>query len=131
MGGVAGVGNKENAQAPTRAGLATVPDSLNEQAVYTDSFVLRRVPVTGTGGVAATVIVTAQRGQVWVSIQPPFTWEAIMEPGKVDELIRVLAQAREAATKMRREWPTTSPRRSLEMGSRCTELAGDGPGGSS
>ena len=54
------------------------------QAVY------HKVSVKGTGGVAATVVVIAQRGQVWVSIQPPFTWEAIMEPGKVDELIHTL-----------------------------------------
>ena len=48
----------------------------------------------------ATVVVTAQRGQVWMSIQPPFTWEAIMEPSKVDELMRALGLAREAAQKM-------------------------------
>ena len=30
-----------------------------------------------------------------MSIVPPFTWEAIMEPGKVDELIQVLGLARE------------------------------------
>jgi hypothetical protein len=34
---------------------------------------------------------------VWLSIVPPFTWEAIMEPGKVDELIHVLGLAREEA----------------------------------
>ena len=60
----------------------------------------RKVSVKGTGGVAATVVVIAQRGQVWVSIQPPFTWEAIMEPGKVDELIKTLGLAREDATRM-------------------------------
>lgn len=32
-----------------------------------------------------------------VVIEPPFTWEAIMELGKVDELIRVLGLAREEA----------------------------------
>jgi hypothetical protein len=30
-----------------------------------------------------------------MSIVPPFTWEAIMEPGKIDELIHVLGLARE------------------------------------
>lgn len=37
-----------------------------------DSEVQRRVSVKGSGGVAATVIVTARRGKVWVSIEPPF-----------------------------------------------------------
>lgn len=77
-------------------------DSPAGQAMYTDSFVRRKVSVKGTGGVAATVVVTAQRGQVWVSIQPPFTWEAIMEPGKVDELMRTLGLAREDAKKQKR-----------------------------
>ncbi len=70
------------------------------QAVYTDSFACRKVSVTGTGGIAATVFVTVQRGQVWMSIHPPFTWEAIMEPRKVDELMRTLALAQEDAKKM-------------------------------
>lgn len=49
---------------------------------------------------AATVVVTAQQGQVWISIQPPFTWDAIMEPQQVDELIRALAAATNIAKKM-------------------------------
>lgn len=57
----------------------------------------RTVSVTGSGGVAATVIVTVQRGTVWLSIQPPFTWEAIMDPDKVDELMETLAQAQDEA----------------------------------
>jgi Na+/proline symporter len=56
--------------------------------------------VKGSGGVDATVIVIAQQGYVWVSIMPPFTWEAIMNPGKVDELIHVLKLARENAVKI-------------------------------
>ena len=102
--------NKESGQVRTPTELVTVRDSSlqqaqiehspNGQAVCTDSFVLHRVSVTGTGGVAATIFVTAQRGQVWMSIQPPFTWEAIMVPGKVDELIRTLGLAREAAKRM-------------------------------
>ena len=68
--------------------------------MYTNSFVRRKVSVKGTGGVAATVVVIAQHGQVWMSIQPLFTWEAIMEAGKVDELMHTLELARENAKKM-------------------------------
>jgi hypothetical protein len=57
----------------------------------------RTVAVKGSGGVSATVVVTVRRRHVWVSIQPPFTWEAILVPEKVDELMRILAQAQEAA----------------------------------
>lgn len=32
-----------------------------------------------------------------MSIVPPFTWEAIIEPGKIDELIHVLGLARQEA----------------------------------
>lgn len=60
----------------------------------------RTVSVGGSGGVTATVIVVAQRGKVWVSITPPFTSAAIMESGKVDEVINTLALAREDAKKM-------------------------------
>jgi len=62
--------------------------------------VRRKVTVKGSGGVVATVVVTTRRGKVWMSIQPLFTWEAIMEPGMVDELIRTLALAAEDAKKM-------------------------------
>lgn len=57
----------------------------------------RRIAVKGSGGVNATVVVTVQRARVWLSIQPPFTWDAIMEPEKVDELIAVLDHAKEDA----------------------------------
>jgi hypothetical protein len=60
----------------------------------------RRVSVKACQGENATVVVTVQQGQVWMSIVPPFTWEAIMEPGKVDELIRTLTSARDEAAKM-------------------------------
>lgn len=70
------------------------------QAEYTDSITHRKVSVKGSGGVTATVIVTTQRGQVWLSIVPPFTWEAFMEPGKVDELIHTLGLAGEEARRM-------------------------------
>lgn len=72
----------------------------NGQAVYTSSIVHRKVSAKGTGGVSATVVITVRQGQVRMSIQPPFTWEAIMEPQKVDELIRTLASAAEGAKKM-------------------------------
>jgi hypothetical protein len=57
----------------------------------------RRVVAKGRQGVVAVVVVTTYREQVWMSIIPPFTWEAIMESNKVDELIQVLEQAREEA----------------------------------
>ncbi|MGH3976304.1 MAG: hypothetical protein ACRDS9_23715 [Pseudonocardiaceae bacterium] len=72
----------------------------NGQAIYTGPDVHRKVSVKGSGGISATVIVIARHGKVWVSIVPPFTWEAIMEPGKVDELMRTLGLAREDAQRM-------------------------------
>jgi hypothetical protein len=51
-------------------------------------------------GVPATVVVTAVQGTVWVSISPPFTWEAIMDPAKVDELVHVLKLAQDEAQQM-------------------------------
>ncbi|MGH3875344.1 MAG: hypothetical protein ACRDSR_28260 [Pseudonocardiaceae bacterium] len=69
------------------------------QSACAGSTMYRRVSVKGSGGVAAAVIVTTYRGQVRISIVPPFTWEAIMEPGKVDELIHTLSLARAAATR--------------------------------
>lgn len=65
-----------------------------------ESTVQRTVSVKGSGGVTATIVVTVRRGNVWVSIEPPFTWSAIMEPGKVAELRRTLAQATEDAQRM-------------------------------
>ena len=59
----------------------------------------RRIAVTGMQGVNATVVVTVVHGTVWLSLSPPFTWEAIMTPGKVDEVIHVLEVARDEATK--------------------------------
>ncbi len=75
-------------------------DIANGQAGYTAAeLVHRKVPVKGSGGVSATVVITVKQGQVWMSIQPPFTWEAIMEPGKIEELIRTLTLAAESAKK--------------------------------
>jgi len=82
--------------------------------------VQRKVTVKGSGGVVATVVVTARRGKVWMSIQPPFTWEAIMEPGMVEELIRTLALAAEDAKKM-------ASGRSGSRGDSCPPTAGARP----
>lgn len=60
----------------------------------------RRVSVKGMQGVDATVVVTVVQGKVWMSISPPLTWEAIMEPGKIDEVMSVLGVARDEAKKM-------------------------------
>lgn len=60
----------------------------------------RKISVIGTGGISATIILTAQQGAVWMSIQPPFTWEAIIEPKKIDELIGTLTQAKEEAKRL-------------------------------
>lgn len=71
----------------------------NGQVAYTGWGVPRRVRVKGMQEVDATVVVTVVHGSVWMSIRPPFIWEAIMDPGKVDEVIRALESARgEAAT---------------------------------
>lgn len=72
----------------------------NDHVQYSGSPVYRKVSVKGSEGVSATVVVKAQRGKVWMSIEPPFTWEAIMEPSKVDEVIRMLRQAAEDAKRM-------------------------------
>ncbi|MGH4007989.1 MAG: hypothetical protein ACRDTH_07490 [Pseudonocardiaceae bacterium] len=60
----------------------------------------RRVHVKGVQGVDAIVVVTVVQDKVWLSISPPFTWEAIMEPGKVDEVISTLERARYEAKKV-------------------------------
>ncbi|HET9255319.1 MAG TPA: hypothetical protein VFO16_08975 [Pseudonocardiaceae bacterium] len=57
----------------------------------------RRVRVKGVGGIDVTVAVTTVRDTVWLSISSPFTWEAIIEPGKVDEVISILELARDEA----------------------------------
>lgn len=59
----------------------------------------RRVSVKGREGVPATVVVTVVQGQVWMSISPPFTWEAIVTPVKIDELMHVLELAKDEAKK--------------------------------
>lgn len=67
--------------------------SVNGHVPHVAFPVPRTVSAKGSGGVSATVIVTVRRGSVWMSIVPPFTWEAILEPGEVDELVRTLTQA--------------------------------------
>lgn len=64
-----------------------------------------RVVVKGREGMTATVVVTTYRGEVWMSIVPPFTWEAIMESGKVDELMHALGLARQEAIRCDRRTP--------------------------
>ena len=59
----------------------------------------RRITVTSTQGVDVMVVVTVVRDSVWMTISPPFTWEAIMTPGTVDEVIHALELARDEATK--------------------------------
>lgn len=59
----------------------------------------RRVAVKGMGNVDAAVVVTVVQGRVLMSISPPFTWEAILDPRNVDELMQVLGLAAAAAQK--------------------------------
>lgn len=75
-------------------------DALVQQAPWPTARVPRRVFIKGMQGGDVTLVVTVVQSTVWVSISPPFTWEAIMEPVKVDELIRVLEVARDEAKKM-------------------------------
>jgi hypothetical protein len=82
------------ANRPRRDGTG-VPD-----AVYIGSEIHRRLAVTGSGGVDATVRVVVRKGTVWLSVEPPFTWEAIMTAAKVDELVRTLEIARDEARSM-------------------------------
>ncbi len=60
----------------------------------------RRVSAQATEGVAATVMVTVVQGKVWMSIMPPFTWQAIMDSGQIDELMHVLRLAQDEARRM-------------------------------
>jgi hypothetical protein len=60
----------------------------------------RRVRVKGIQGVDATVVVAVPQGTVSLSVSPPFTWEAILEPGKVTELMHVLELARDEVKQM-------------------------------
>jgi hypothetical protein len=57
----------------------------------------RRVALKGMQGVDATVVVIVVQDTVWMSISPTFTWEAIMEPENVDQVISILELARNEA----------------------------------
>lgn len=74
-------------------------EPLFQKAPWPSSGVPRRVFVKGMQGVDVTLMVTVVQDTVWLSISPPFTWEAIMEAGKVDELVHVLELARDEARK--------------------------------
>ncbi len=75
----------------------SVPDG---RAIYTSVGLTRRVSVKSMEWADAYVVVRVVQGKVWMSISPPFTWEAMMEPRKVDELMHVLELAREDAKKV-------------------------------
>ncbi|MGH3802797.1 MAG: hypothetical protein ACRDTD_22260, partial [Pseudonocardiaceae bacterium] len=60
----------------------------------------RRVRVKGMQRVDVTVVVTVVHDTVWLSISPPFTWEAIMGPGRADDVIPMLELARDEAKKV-------------------------------
>lgn len=89
------------------------------------SIVPWRVPVKGREEIVAAVVVTVYRGNVWMSIVPPFTWEAIMEPGKVDELIHVLSLARE---QVRRSVAVAATRTDRPGNEVVREITGRQPG---
>ena len=74
-------------------------DGLVQQAPWPTTSAPRRVFVKGMQGLDATLVVTVVQGTVWLSISPPFTWEAIMEPAEIDELVHVLELARDEARK--------------------------------
>lgn len=76
----------------------------------------RRVVVKGREGVTATVVVTTYRGEVWMSIVPLFTWEAIMEIRQIDELIHTLVSAREEAIRSVTPGATPADRGNLPAG---------------
>lgn len=73
-----------------------VPD-----AVRIGSEIRRRLAVQGTGGVDATVLVVVRGSRVRLSVEPAFTWEAVMPASKVDELVRTLQAARDEAHRHR------------------------------
>src|SRR6185437_11008545 len=88
---------------------AKTGDIADRQARCTsaESLVHHKVSVKGSGGVPATVVITVQQAQVRMSIQPPFTWEAIMDPSKVEELIRTLMLTADGAKKMAMRYGTS------------------------
>jgi hypothetical protein len=59
----------------------------------------RRIAVKGMQGTDVNIIVTVVQGTVWLSISPPYVWEAILQPSNVDNVIHALELARDEATK--------------------------------
>ncbi len=72
----------------------------NGQAVYIGSEIHRRISVHSSSGESAAITAIARQGKVWVSVVPHFVGEAILDPEKVDAVIRTLAQARDDARRM-------------------------------
>jgi len=66
----------------------------------------KKLAVRGRQGMKVTVIVTVYHGTVWVSIDPPFTSEAILEPEHVANLIDMLTQAVKEAQGYKRDDPS-------------------------
>ena len=90
--------SREDHKVPSKQGRCE--QALVQQAPWPRTGVPRRVFVKGMQGIDVTLVVTVAQGSVWVSISPPFTWEAIMEPVKVDELVHVLELAKDEAKNM-------------------------------
>lgn len=65
--------------------------------------VQRRIAVKGRCGVDATVLVVARQGKVWLSVDSPFTDEAIMPSATVDEVVRALQLAQHDAVSAQRD----------------------------
>lgn len=53
----------------------------------------RTMTVTARGGEPVTVVVTVYRKSVWLSVEPLFNGEAILEPANADSLVHTLTQA--------------------------------------
>lgn len=79
---------------------APAQDRFTQQSAQVTPAVHRKITVRGSGGVAATIIVIARQGRVLLSVMPPFTWEAILEPRQIAELTHTLELARDDAEKM-------------------------------
>lgn len=73
------------------------------QAVYVGSEIHRRISVRSSSKEPTTFVATVRQGKVWVSIVPLFIGEVILDPEKVDAVIRTLAQARDDARRMGRK----------------------------
>jgi hypothetical protein len=63
----------------------------------------KKLVVRGRQGIKVTVVVTVYRGTVWVSIDPFFAFEAILELEHVVSLIDLLGQAVKEAQRYEHE----------------------------